>query len=499
MRFFGDRKAWLSMPFSLMALGRSAAKCHVPMLGLLPTTLLLLSLLPGVCFSETTLSEGSSELDLSEAVDRDAEVFLRVVRLSTPIVGQGESQSASTCATGFAIDANSVLTNAHVARSLCPTSACNGASIAVAKGLGVTPRSVEASVELGAELGSLDIAKIILEAPLAGSRSSSEEIATPHIGDAVRVIGFPGCSTLQVRRGKITAVEESSFLVDARTNLGGSGSIVVSEAGKLIGLVTQGSLSSASSIPFLLQRLGGSDFEVSVARLDVVVQLLQLPTLQRVQRESLALLSRYSAAGAAPGKSIGFLDTLDILSRTERMKRALLREPRSLTTSGEVLFSALSRLGEQRLVSAQDWEPVGQLSLDAPAFGELLALYSMELWGNPNLSTITKPEGGSQLAALRQTLTQARQRFLAAHAEEYGDDVALSSSFYSRQVRRFTGVIVACVLLFLIWLLSTGFVFARSSGGLFRRMGIAVLVALCAWPLSLVVWVWSRRNKGSLA
>lgn len=385
--------------------------------------------------------------------------------------GDGAGGSASTvCATGFALNAHTLLTNMHVARSLCPYGRCERAQLLRASGVGEIPQPAPYRIALRAQVGAFDIAALEITPALPWDLPEEHLIAPPQSGQTVRVFGYPGCSTLQVGMGRVTEVTPLGFALDAPTNFGGSGSIVVAPSGALLGLISQADV----SLTFLVQRLLGQEFRGRAARLDSAVPLLAVSFDEKVGRESQAILEWYDTHFSLG--SLDLFESLEFFSRVERLKTGALQGQQGLEAAQDAIGCGLAVLGEKQL----DETPcLRSLSQSVPNLAELIFLYNLESHGMRSLPGAAS-SGDS-------ALLRAAQRFVRVH--QRGGLAPLRHSFLMRQFSQNISFVLVLGVIICLWLVSSGIVLGATSGGVVRRIAITALVALSVWPISFLVWM----------
>lgn len=382
--------------------------------------------------------------------------------------------SGLRCASGFILDAHTVVTSAHVTQSMCVDSVCTGMTLGRTDGVGRSAQVIPAVFRRGIELGGFDVGVLHLDDSLG---SFEPPVARePKGGELVEVLSFPGCETLQSARGTANAFDQLVVETSAKSERGSSGGVLLGTDGALLGVISQ----AQPSTSLVLSLVTGNPFELRAARWDLVAPLLTLPLDARVAGESAAILSWY-VSSAMPESAWGrALWSLDFFSRAERFKSAVLRSPGlfqagfhsgSERTTIEI-SSLLAQMGERASPSIPPHMIAGH------ALSQLVGTYNAELSG------VTSP--AAEISYEPAVIDRVRTR--------HGGD---GRSALGRAAALLLMVMAALGLALFSWGASTGFVYARSSGSKISRLGKAILVAVLAWPLSFLVWATLKRFQKS--
>ncbi len=155
------------------------------------------------------------------------------LRAEGPVQGVFKLIGTESCATGFAISGDRILTNAHVTQRNCSQTSCPGLQI-IENGQAISFK--EAILE--EEINAFDIAVVRITGakPFTALELSPRP---PEVGQAVSVTGFPNCGKLTKTVGQVSVLNSFQFFSTAPIKHGNSGGPVQSADGQVLGIVSQ--------------------------------------------------------------------------------------------------------------------------------------------------------------------------------------------------------------------------------------------------------------------
>jgi len=403
-----------------------------------------------------------------------------IVRLS--------SSSSAKCGTGFFIeDGRTLVTNAHLARSLCSNQRCPGVALRSANAEQATEaEQALKDLTVQAVFPAIDIA--LLELP-PGERNPNAlkfSSATPQYGAVVTMIGFPGCADPVTTSGNIHDLNEIWFNSGANGTGGSSGSPILNSHGEVIGVGFQ----VDSFLSLFTDLWGSGSYNLRAIRSDVIQALREVAKSARIKSEAALLLEFYSHSVATSSgltrlhRGVFFLNSARSLvnlvaSETEdiellRAANLVDRWPDALWQNTHPIPSSQQGKIMERLAFAANIEARGPID------------HSLHRLDSSKVSSALQAQGRS--------------------ADEIKHLLELLPSPGARQIPGtlptllFTAALIttATVVFIVAWSWSLGYVYARASGGRAKRLAISLLVALAIWPVSLIVFrLFFCRAEGS--
>ena len=382
------------------------------------------------------------------------------------------------CGTGVLLSAGRILTNTHVAATLCPTFHCRDITVEASSAPGETARHAYGYSELYIEqnLGVFDLAVLRLDpAPTtSGVLNIAEKITAA--GSRISLLGFPSCEALTVSQG---AVEQAGILhlyTTAAGTFGSSGSAILNESNELVGIADE-----SSSVPDALLALAvGHKFALRGVNVVALRELLAKSGEDLINAE-LRLLLQYYLAEVMPRSDMaryrlgfGFLTMVEDLKSDLAQQRAPVRYSAPFLAANshvhkflslpfaeiapEALLVALARIREDDGFLAEGFRPVTTQQIR-----QVIGPY---LTGD-NSSQFERLLGGPRPIGITY-----RAAFLGAW------------------------IAAAILLIAILWAFSVSQVYFRTRGGLLRRLLAAAAVGVCVWPISWIAWL-ARRTRAA--
>lgn len=379
-----------------------------------------------------------------------------------PLAVRLMSDKNGYCGSGFYLEADTVVTNLHVVESLCPQGDCSG----LTKSIG--------PAQIGSRFPALDIATLKV-APR--EHFANPALSTAERDLAVRILGFPGCKELETRKGGVSAVRPLDLTLTANAEYGMSGSPVVDQSGKIVGVLRRADTLGGAMVGAAF----GGGFPARVIRADVLERVLKATPREQCGIQASVLTQQWlrvldRVTGFDRGlellglreAAIGLTDCVHVDPSLAKDLLLFLRRPHEYPALG---FGASS----DQLV----WE------LQKVALASSLTAFGSAPVGAP-------PELWDLEAVLTKQLSSER-------ADEVKAMTALMSSrsFYGAEADLFTfmGSILLWVILFgTMWAFSGGVVFRDVSGPVVWKLLVTLAVLILLWPLSLVAYLVMRKK-----
>ena len=388
-------------------------------------------------------------------------------------------EGASSCATGIAFPSGTILTNAHVSRSVCRFGDCSLITRVSDEGENeIFPTRKHRTLTLIRELPSVDIATLSISTV---GQHEPTPFSPPQIGEEIVIRGFPHCADFSESRGRITSITEPFFETDAPVSKGSSGSMVLGLDGQLRGVVT-----SVSSVPSAIgATLLGTEGNATAISWSSINEILSLGDYQMLEWELRMALSYYDKAVFPESGTRRWMRTLRFLTLVD----GIAGHAATADNGGDVVRPLLwSSTEDVSFVSAPPTPhtPLGLLA------EELAFTFLWEYGGPRGVTLSTDPVDLIETLRTQQQRTGPEIEVLRRRAEEVS-------------AQQFPGFVLQSIMYGLVlvgiassWVLSLGFVLGRSNP-FSRAILHSVLVGLLFWPLSFLVYLWwHRRSKSSL-
>ena len=416
-----------------------------------------------IVFSIVLLTIGSSAY-ASPAITE--EMYQSVFLLS--------SNRSSSCATGFAIDSNMIVTNAHVTDSLCSYSICDELKVTYSSELDSRPNVSINFDEIKVEhvIPSLDVALLSIKGTTL--KVPFPAIGTPSTSKKIFSLGYPRCKRLEESSGEITELNSIKLFTKSKGKHGSSGSPLFNDKRELIGIVDQ-----ASSIPeALLSLTFGTEFNIRGTRADVALSLFGQPVTQSLINEA-ELLSEFYINDLSP--LIGFKrirKSMDFINAAEGFKKRVLSESDDLgalkvaALSGSYLpeiFNLKTNNGTSDLKHAAEKLAISHsLEIKGP-FQQFIKPIDPEAFQNVLFESSRTPE---QINELLGTISDSS-----------------SNGFIGFELYMLSrGLVLLAILLVIngIWGWTIGYTYTVAAGSRIKRFLVSILVGVVLWPLSLL-------------
>ncbi len=382
------------------------------------------------------------------------------------------------CGSGVLLGDGRILTNAHVATTLCPTFQCEHISVeySVAVGEPAQKQIPHESLRIERDIAVFDLS--VLRLSPAPSTSTAPIFATqpPQPGDEVFLVGFPSCEILRVSRGSIKEVGLIHLQTDAKGTYGSSGSPIFNKNFELVGLADE----SRSLIPALIALSVGRDFELRGANLASLKPLFETPALNLIDQELTLLLSYYIAEVMPRQDFERYRLGLGFLTMVEELKADLAQQ--SAPTNYTLPFLT-TNTHVQKFLSL----PFANLSQESSLVA-LAKIREDDGFLREGFQTVSMEEIRRVLKPHLSLTNQAYLEKLLTPPHPIGLTYRLL----------LLGLTATALLLFIaiLWALSLSQVFYRSQGSRFSRLIKALAIGVFFWPLSWIIWLW-RGSKSS--
>ena len=371
------------------------------------------------------------------------------------------------CGSAFFIDGQTLLTTAHFVRTGCPAGDCSGLRIESDSATG-------AKLSLHTLLSEFDVATIGVESESPHAALDSSHSVPPALNQEISVLHFPSCGELQASSGAIYSSGTLDFAVDAKVNYGSSGGAVVDRDGVLLGVISQ----AASVFGAARARLIGGSFRGQAVRYDIIKAALDdsavVPQI---------LLSWYQS-------DISTLIGFQRLYEGQRFIRAVDRLRARLIATSNIQPAMM--LATEYPDSFSTLPAVGYLGPQSLELEQLAFAASLEKHGpfSAELKTLDTAALESALEKSGRSsahVAELRRMVLRMWEQKYpGSDLLSETLLFSTFV---LGVILAS-----IWGWSSGRVFSKSRGSLWRRAMLTIFVAVFFWPISWMVYSLLKRG-----
>ena len=307
----------------------------------------------------------------------------------TAAVLQLRSQNA--CATGFLLNDGRVVTNAHVARSICPFGDCQQLSVLRADAVGGQPAPVDVgAVTVLASYPALDLAILQLATPPHFPSPFTLQAPPAALGATGTTLGFPNCSALERSVGQVIDSDPLGFRTTTPVSHGSSGSPVVDDRYQVIGIVSE----VTGVLPAIGSFVLGSRADARAVR----AELLDAVRGAQTPLAALALQARWIN---------GFASSVWPLSAPSRLVRSfhLFGALEGLGTSATRAEPSAARLLFSGTQSFESWSGLADVNWAAPEIQTLDQTALVRLCEEHGLRS--SPSSSISLEELRHSLQQS--------------------------------------------------------------------------------------------
>jgi len=389
-------------------------------------------------------------------------------------------RSQTACATGFLLDDGLVVTNAHVANSVCPLGDCRQLAVLRADAVGSEPRPIDVgTVSIEQTYPALDIALLHLELPPHFPSPFTLRAPPAALGGSVTTLGFPNCAALERSVGQIIESDPIGFRTSAPVSHGSSGSPIIDDRFQVVGIVSEvtGVLPAIGSLVF------GWRADARAIRAEHLEALRQTRSPAAALALEARLVNEFASTLWPLSAPSRLLRSFHLFSSLEGLAAsATLSEP----TAARLLFSSTQSFDSWSALTGIDWADPELKTLDQTALVQLCEEHGLQ----------SRPSVPLSLEALQSALLRSGRP--ADHVETL-ISLAASCSQGGYPGAALTGITYAVgalgTLLFisLLWGTSVGYLYARLQGGRKRRVALCALAAL-TWPVSVIAWFVTRRT-----
>lgn len=353
------------------------------------------------------------------------------------------NNAVQACGTGFSLSPGSVITNYHLAKTLCPENDCDNLRAYISQNTGSPATEVFplSKAKIRRFFSGLDIA-FISSTENAPDYGSFEElgIVTQKLKESLKlnVFGYPRCKELKSSEGEIVSLNPLRLDLSASGAHGSSGSLVITPEGKLIGIVDE-----ATSIwGGLKGKLLGSDFKLRALRLNIIKDISRAKDSKKAQIFALALYQYYQSFADTKGFS-RYIYAADFQRLTEDFKQLFAET--SKVPAAHTYITTLN----------SNWHSLFELN-----YATLLELFSTETFKLFLLITISEKlerigldEATEQKLLLwikNLNITKKHQAALISLIKEHQSLNLTPSQYYTEQILYKTLVVFVIILIILM-------------------------------------------------
>lgn len=393
------------------------------------------------------------------------------------------SKMNGVCATGFLLSDGTLVTNAHVTRTLCPSGSCLGVELLRAPHLGsaATQTLAITKASIIRELPVLDVSFLKLEgANLPVGFFSSATSALP--GSEVYSLGYPKCGALSLSEGKIDSLDSLKLSTTTRAAHGSSGSPIFNSDFKLIGIAEE----SESIAGGFLSMFSDYTFETIALRADVALELRGISDDALLLTQADALLENYRTSVRTLSGLERARAAISFVAAVEGIRDALL-----FTPGREQELKVMAALGQYLDYIPRLLPEVSQSEL-LNRLQSLVLAYNLELKG-AHQQFMIPARSETIFESLDRSVVPVKMR------EEFKELIifAVRNGYQGLELYglllglklTMLAIVALCIL---GW--SMGYVFAGSRGGFFKRL-LWAFSALVLWPLPVLAIWWKRKKS----
>jgi V8-like Glu-specific endopeptidase len=391
----------------------------------------------------------------------------------------------SRCATGFITKDGILYTNAHVINSLCVARKCSNIKIKKASAIGRL-----ADIELDIKNISVKAMSSMLDVAILESEeiknSGTFELAGYPIKEkqAVSVLGFPGCKELAFSSGEVISSQTLRTYTSTDGAHGSSGSPLIDETGKVVGIVNQAS-SIAGGLGSLLFETKFKNRAVPISTISEV--FTDIGSNASITTQVKLLNSFYKTELS---KVLGLDRIRESLELSQRIRSLADDILNSEYISPETIYLTIAERDLIFLASLPWKKEFAELAKESQELAIYAAIESRGLL-NQNFQKIERQELEEALKNSNhptEQISKVLDIFESAEAQKNG-------GVYSMGTRYILPIIITVGGLFFIYSFTLGIVFSTAYGGFIKRIFKTALVGIALWPISFVIFLLFRRNK----
>jgi hypothetical protein len=395
------------------------------------------------------------------------------------------SATKNYCASGVLFENGKILTANHAARELCARGKCHDLVVGVTEKIGADP------TEHTGVLYSVDVAFDALDLALLtppegeGERGKLTIDEIPARGEDRSIItaSYPGCSLLQLEPATIEHEDSLTMKTGTKGSAGSSGGAVLSSNGILLGVITRGN----SELETSWGKLFGEKFKLGAVRLNP--REIDKPLSDEALTAQISRLIEYhhTVVLTAPTSSerkwasLKFIGSVKgLLSQMSTMVTFDTDRIRSLLFldryPGDLLNYVLSQPIPEKIDSLQRQFEVLTLLAATESKG-LRADFRTHV----NVSDALTLSDRAGRADLKDVLLKLEK------SKYPGTEMMwLSSGLW---------LLLPCIPLLFFYGWTLGYVWAKEPKG--RKFLFSIIVALAAWPLSFIGYLFRLRRLRS--
>ena len=388
--------------------------------------------------------------------------------------------SRNGCAPAVFVRAGTLHASASAIENVCVDDRCRGAKVYIpaGDGSGTLLRFAEPNLTVVRRVESLDVAALTLKSPDIAAAVPAPVVA-PRAGAAVRVLGFGDCESLSVRHGVIGRGGAVEFATTVPLDAATRGAIVVDDHGA-VGIVR----ADAGYAPVWFSRLVPR--AASAVRLGAAGSVLAGNEDSSLSAEMSLWNDAYPGAHPSVRQPLGPRGPLAWLTDSLSFRAGVAQVTTRALGAGNGREAADALAGSARL-GLEFLERIppaaGVVGRQAERLGVTYALQTRGLLG-PALEPL---DVGRLLDVVRTSAREPEQvAALVALIEREGLGSPVSPAGPLAVVA--VAGVAALLIGVTVWGWSLGYVFRAARGGVIVRWLKTAVVAVAAWPASLLVF-----------
>lgn len=402
-------------------------------------------------------------------------------------VVQLSSDRSRSCGSGFLLANGDIVTSRHVAEGVCPLYNCGSLSVRRAGSAGGPAieeiKSDTAYVKWSEPL--LDLAVISKQnAPFPAGAFS--EWAAAKEAQKVWSLGFSRCKTLELRSGSVSSLNPLWTMTTVKGTYGNSGSPLFDADYKIVGVIDE-ALSVSQAVR---ARLIGEYFALRAVRGDVLFAAAGLHDEHPSLASQVQIVENfYSEVVIRASGQERLYAALDFMRIMDGMRDPAVTANSALDQASLGLIAQLGSYPASSIAFAQL-----RLSDLGSSIERLTLAYNLEYKGL-NRSLGKKIAGAELVSLLSGTSDEARVKGLKSIISDFE-----ASGFPGVQQTLINYAIFwlpIAVASLIIWALSVAHVWFSTCAGVAKRLFVCAIVGIVFWPLSYIVFLFTRRTSPS--